>query len=310
MRHRIRLPPSLGPVFVLSDAVAAGVGRWRGSAPDLDRPFRSVRATSAPDTFLTLVECYRPRMREHHRLVGWTAVRLWGLPTPHRWTPLEPIEVAVPRDGASPHGPRVRGRRLDAGRAQTWIVHHVQVVDPIAAVFTVARDLSPDHTVVLLDALLSRADGYPGLLPGRPLIDHEEIARRLTAWHAFPGSARIRAALPHARTGAESPKETETRLLLRRAGLPEPVLQYEVCEGDRVVARLDLSYPELRIAIEYEGDGHRTDAVQWRRDIQRQRDLEDLGWIVVRLTQQDLRSGSASLVSRIRHAIASRTSRR
>ena len=87
------------------------------------------------------------------------------------------------------------------------------------------------------------------------------------------------------------------------AGMPEPVVQHEVFDGGRRIARIDLAYPELRIAIEYEGDGHRTDKEQWRRDIQRQRDLEDRGWIVIRLTQRDLHEGRESLITRIRRAI-------
>ena len=74
-----------------------------------------------------------------------------------------------------------------------------------------------------------------------------------------------------------------------------------------LIARNDLAYPELRIAIEYEGDGHRTDRTQWRRDIRRQRELEDLGWIVIRLTEHDLHDGLASFLTRIRRAIATRT---
>lgn len=72
---------------------------------------------------------------------------------------------------------------------------------------------------------------------------------------------------------------------------------------ERLVARVDLAYPELKIAIEYEGDGHRTDKRQWRRDIQRQRDLEDRGWTVIRLTELDL-ARPESVVARISRAIA------
>lgn len=303
MHHRTALPRHLGSVFLISDAIRSGVGTWRGSTPDLDRPFRAVRATEQPATFLELVRCYRPRLRPGHRLVGWSAVRLWGMPTFRRWTNAEAIQIAVPRDAAPPRGPRVQGRRLDVDRADTWQLHRVAVVDPLAAVLSVARDLTLQQAVVLLDALLSRADDYPGLVVGRPVITREQIEQRVASWRSFPGSSTIRKALPLAREGVESPKETETRLMLIDAGLPEPVVQHEVFDGGRRIARIDLAYPELRIAIEYEGDGHRTDKEQWRRDIQRQRDLEDRGWIVIRLTQRDLHEGRESLITRIRRAI-------
>lgn len=123
---------------------------------------------------------------------------------------------------------------------------------------------------------------------------------------ASPG-VRARAALPAVRATVESPKETETRLLIVAACLPEPVVQHEIRRDGMVIARSDLAYPELRIAIEYEGDGHRTDRNQWRRDIQRQRELEDIGWIVIRVTQLDLDDGGRMLLDRIRRAIASRS---
>ena len=134
-----------------------------------------------------------------------------------------------------------------------------------------------------------------------------EISRRLGEWGRFPGSGTIRAALPQARELVESPKETETRLLLVAGGLPEPTVQHEVWTDGRLLGRTDLAYPQWKIAIEYEGDGHRTDKEQWRKDIQRQRHLEGEGWIVIRLTQADLEAEDL-LVTSIHRAIASRTS--
>ena len=85
-------------------------------------------------------------------------------------------------------------------------------------------------------------------------------------------------------------------------------MQFEVKDGTRLIARTDLAYPHWRIAIEYEGDGHRTDKAQWRRDISRQRELEQRGWIVIRLTQLDLAKPEPFL-ARIRAAVAERSFR-
>ncbi|MBS1906149.1 MAG: hypothetical protein JST33_06190 [Actinobacteria bacterium] len=172
--------------------------------------------------------------------------------------------------------------------------------------FSVAGELTVDQAVVLLDALLTTADNYPKLLESRPVATRADIEERLRQWIRFPGRRTVLGALAQAREHVESPKETETRLLLVDAGLPEPEVQHEVRDGGRLIARVDLAYPRWRVAIEYEGDGHRTDAAQWRRDIQRQRDLEDRGWIIIRLTQLDLAEGAAALVDRIRRAITSR----
>lgn len=260
-----------------------------------------------PETFRAVVDCYLPRMKPRQRFVGRTAMRLWGLPLPLRWKETEPLEIAVPRDATPPRTARVKGRRLNAERAQSWTIRKAPVVDPVAAVFSCASELTVDQAVQALDAILTSAENYPHRVSGFPPTTRDDIAARLDLWRRFPGRATIVAALDLARQKVESPKETETRLLLVRHGFPEPAVQFEVFEGRRLVARIDLSYPDLKIAIEYEGDGHRTDPQQWRRDIQRQRELEDLGWIVIRLTQDDLTDGSEALLARIRRAVDARS---
>ncbi|MFE6735208.1 endonuclease domain-containing protein [Microbacterium sp. NPDC057650] len=308
MRHRIELPQHLGEHFSVREAQTAGIGAWRSSTPDLERPFRGVRSKKTPETFLARAECYSHRMRLGHRYVGATAMRVWGIPHPSTWTAKEPIHVAVPRETTPPKITGVKGRRLDKHRARTSRVHGLPVVDPIAAVFSTAHELTIAQIITALDAILTTCDNYPGLYSGKPLITIAEIEERLAEWTGFAGRGKVRAALPLARLGVESPKETETRLLLIGHGLPEPVVQHEVRDPGRLIARVDLAYPELKIAIEYEGDGHRTSKDQWRADIRRQRDLEDRGWIVIRLTQADLKpSGQQAFLARVRGAIASRT---
>lgn len=306
MRRRAALPRTLGTSFGVGAAAALGVGRTRRDADDLDRPFYGVRSMARPERFEDLVQYYHPRMRREHRYAGRTAVRLWGIPFAIAWSSEEPLDVAVPPDAAPPRTHRVKGRRLAESRACTWTVRGVPVVDPVAALFSCAAELTVDQMIVAIDALLTTASHYPGLGPGRPMTTRESLEERLRAWGRFPGSAVVRAAVPLARERVESPKETETRLLIIRAGLPEPSVQFGVCDEVRLIARVDLAYPAWKIAIEYEGDGHRTDKNQWRRDIRRQRDLEDRGWIVIRLTELDLADGGIALLARIRRAIAAR----
>ncbi|BBY89794.1 endonuclease domain-containing protein [Mycolicibacterium tokaiense] len=89
--------------------------------------------------------------------------------------------------------------------------------------------------------------------------------------------------------GAESPKETWLRLLIRRQGFPPVQTQIEVRdEHGSFVARLDMGWPDLKIAIEYDGDQHRRDRRQYVRDMRRREELDRLGWIVVRVVAEDL----------------------
>jgi len=307
MRHRIELPERLGTNFSLAEATAAGVGRWRRDTPDLHRPFHGIRSTAEPRSFAERIACHQPRMKPGHRYVARTAVRLWGMPHPKMWRIDEAVQVAVAPDRTPPRCRGVEGRRLAKHRAASFDIDGKLVVDPIAAVFGCADELTVDQAVIMIDALITRSDDYPDLRPRRPIVTLADVVEKLESWRTFPGHRTIRAAIPQVRRGVESPKETETRLLIVAAGLPEPVVQHEVYDRRRFIARVDLAYPELKIAIEYEGDGHRTSKEQWRRDIQRQRDLEDLGWIVIRLTQQDLGAGSGAVLARIRRAILART---
>lgn len=301
------MPERLGNSFHVRDAATLGLGRSRYEADDLARPFHGVRARTASATPLQRVGDVLPRLRPGQIVGGRTALRVWGYPFPFDWSPAEDVVIAVRTGGARPRTRGIQGRRLAAGRVRPVRLDGIPLMDPVAALFMCARELVVDQLVVLTDALITTAVNYPGLHDRRPLITPAEIDARCGEWGRFPGVAGVRAALSSAREGVESPKETETRLLLLAGGLPEPTVQHVVREGGRVVARVDLAYPALRIAIEYEGDGHRTSRAQWRRDIQRQRELEDLGWVVIRVTELDLADGGAPFLARVRRAVTSRS---
>lgn len=103
---------------------------------------------------------------------------------------------------------------------------------------------------------------------------------------------------------AESPAESWVRLFVIEAGFPIPVLQHDIVDGNgRVVYRLDLAWPELRIALEYDGaeahDGRQA------ADAERDTRLAARGWITVRVTADDL-ARPARLVIRLRDAFRQR----
>lgn len=120
------------------------------------------------------------------------------------------------------------------------------------------------------------------------------------------GLRQLRAVLALVDAGAESPKETWLRLLLIRSGLPKPTTQIRVVDGDWV-ARLDMGWEELKVAVEYDGDQHRTDRRQYRKDIRRLERLHRLGWIVIRVMAGD---DPADVLRRVRQALESRAHRR
>jgi hypothetical protein len=98
--------------------------------------------------------------------------------------------------------------------------------------------------------------------------------------------------------GAWSRPETLLRLLIVRAGLPVPALNAPVILQDRMTVYPDITWPEYRIALEYDGRWH--DAVGQRAsDSDRHERLVDAGWIVVRIRSVELFDQPSALVARL-----------
>lgn len=74
---------------------------------------------------------------------------------------------------------------------------------------------------------------------------------------------------------------------MRRAGLPPSEAQFRVFDQDGFIARVDFAYPELRLAIEYEGAWHGRPG-QLGKDRSRLNRLFEAGWRVVFVTAADM----------------------
>lgn len=120
-----------------------------------------------------------------------------------------------------------------------------------------------------------------------------------------PGRRRCLAALERMRIGADSVQETRLRLALVDAGLPEPALQVPAVPGDRFSPRADLGYPELKIAIQYEGETH-FGPEQQRADQRRDNVFHGEGWTVLRVNVEDHRDGFAAIVAQVAALLAAR----
>lgn len=102
------------------------------------------------------------------------------------------------------------------------------------------------------------------------------------------GVKAAKAALELIDGGAQSPKETWLRLLLLQAGFPRPQTQIAVRnEWGWAEAYLDMGWEDIMVAVEYDGDQHRTSRYQYVKDIRRLEMLERYGWIVVRVIAED-----------------------
>ncbi|KAA0096714.1 DUF559 domain-containing protein [Mycolicibacterium sp. P1-18] len=121
------------------------------------------------------------------------------------------------------------------------------------------------------------------------------------------GIRQLRRVLQLSDSGAESPQETRTRLVLTAAGLRPTHTQIEVYDAcGRFVARLDMGWRDALVAVEFDGAQHWTDPRQRSRDIDRIAELGELGWLVVRVSGEMLRRRPHVVVQRVRAALRER----
>ncbi|MDQ3738342.1 MAG: endonuclease domain-containing protein, partial [Actinomycetota bacterium] len=89
-------------------------------------------------------------------------------------------------------------------------------------------------------------------------------------------------------SGGESMLERRFLVIMRRAGLPRPVVQRIVRHDGRHVARVDFSFEQYRIAVEVSGKLGHSSPSERRKDAQRRNELLDLGMRVYEYTWSDV----------------------
>jgi very-short-patch-repair endonuclease len=120
------------------------------------------------------------------------------------------------------------------------------------------------------------------------------------------GAAVLRSLLQEWDPKAAPPESVlEARLirLLRRARLPEPVRQFEIRERRTLLARVDLAYPDVQLAIEADGYRFHSGRVAWQRDLNRRNALTSRGWRVIHVTWTDVTSRPDDVVTEVRRAL-------
>ena len=187
--------------------------------------------------------------------------------------PHTPIEILGVKCRAQP-GLIPRAERISSEDVTT--LAGLRVTTRARTGFDLARWRRRGEALARLDALMWHG--------GFALDEVEGIIER---YPRARGVRQLRDLLPLVDRGAASPRESITRLRLIDAGLPAPQTQIPVCEGGRVVAYLDMGWEEFKVAVEYDGDQHRTDRRQYVKDTRRIRMLEEMGWIIVRVIAED-----------------------
>jgi hypothetical protein len=171
------------------------------------------------------------------------------------------------------------------------------VTTPARTAFDIGR-----HTVERVRAI-QRLDALANAT-GVKVVDVEAL---MTAHPGMRGLTRLRAVLPLVDGGAESPQETDARLALIDAGLPAPQTQLEIFgEYGEFIARVDMAYESVKVAIEYDGPQHWTDPLVRQRDIDKGVALAELRWHVIRVSRDLLYHRRSTYVHRVSTALRER----
>ncbi|SOX53558.1 hypothetical protein MAAFP003_2232 [Mycobacterium ahvazicum] len=185
-------------------------------------------------------------------------------------------------------GVRVWEERIDGD--EIGVIDGMRVTTPARTALDLVRRYPLGIAVAAVDALAQATDVKPA--------DVDLLVER---YRGRRGLRAARTALELVDGGAQSPKETWLRLLLVSAGFPRPQTQIAVRnEWGWAEAYLDMGWEEIKVAVEYDGDQHRSSRAQYVKDIRRLEMLDRMGWLVVRVVAEDHRDDIIRRVSAAR----------
>jgi very-short-patch-repair endonuclease len=223
-----------------------------------------------------------------------SAARVYRLPVPERLSD-EHVTVFHKQDRRSPRGVCPH---LAPPSGRVLLLHGIRVSAPDQLFLEMATLVNLVELVVIGDALVRQARVTP-----------EQLVAAAAAWTGR-GAVLARRAASYVRRDVDSPMETRLRMLIVLAGLPEPQVNFKVCFADgRVRYRFDLSYPDLKIVVEYDGRQHRADLDQWDHDLDRDEWLADEHWKFVKVVSRGIYREPERTIERVRKAIVSRGGR-
>jgi very-short-patch-repair endonuclease len=253
------------------------------------RLFRGVYADAdLPDSFGIRIRGARLLVPPSAAFNGRTAAYLHGATELRDSASV--VEVAVPADVRFGPVAGMQVRRVALPASDVTSVATWRCTTGVRTALDIARWEPLPEAVAALDVLLARA-----------IVGKSELAEA-AASSTGRGARRIRQATGLADHRAESQPESRLRVLLALAGL-HAVPQFSVRDaaGD-VIGRVDLAFPEQRVAVEYDGAWH-AEPGQFAKDRRRLNRLVSAGWTVLHVTAADMRDPEG-LVARIRALVA------
>ena len=138
-----------------------------------------------------------------------------------------------------------------------------------------------------------------------------ELQRFIKEMPPFRGKSICRQAMTLVRPNIRSPAESSLRLGVQRHGIPDGrcnVVVPGITFRSGAAISLDIAWVEFKVGVEYDGDHHRTDKNQWRRDNDKRELLRHHHWIVIIATAANMADepSQAELAYRVGRQLALR----
>lgn len=285
----------------MSEAYASGIPRWCLQTSRYITPSRGLRLGKGDKPDLELLARLHTAVTPRCAVSHFTAALLWSMPLP---LDLEEeglsglIHVTRRQEVGRMKRRGVIGHRAPLLARDVRVLNGINLTSPEWTFVDLARHMGLASLVAAGDYLLARENPISSLDAIQEVIDRRPKVK---------GIRMAREALPLLRSGVDSPQESRLRVKILDAGLPEPVITQPIFdEYGRYISTPDLQYKEYKIALEYEGDHHRSDPVQWGKDIERDDRLRAMGWIVLKFSKVQMNAGWTHSERKIKDALQSR----
>lgn len=295
-------PEFLDSPFTVGQAQAAGITPGQLRHRDILRLSRSIR-TLAHDDDLPLALLTRPftALTGYSAASHATAFAIWQFPgfLPGASSTTLHIARQFPHTPARRSG--IQGHRTMFRDDEVVFLDGLWITTRARTWLDCARKMSIEELVVVADHLIRiPRETFEGRT--EPYATRAQLQALLARHKGTPGIPKARAALDLARVGSDSAQETKLRLACAYAGLPEPLLNMPTLLAGGVQRTPDQSYPEYKVATEYDGNTH-NDPRQVERDVDRADDYARAGWLEVRIMKRHMAHGAKEAVQKIRAAL-------
>jgi hypothetical protein len=205
----------------------------------------------------------------------------------------ELIDVLVPASRRRRDADFVRLHRTTHLPTRVWQLGPLRYALPARAVADAVRDLTSlrDVRAMVADAVQRSHCRVP------------DLSTELNAGPSV-GSKLFREALTDVADGIRSAAEGDLKDLLTKAGLPMPLFNAAIYDGDGTfIARPDAWWPERGVALEVDSHEWHLSPHDHTRTLERQRRMGKHGIVVLPFTPREIRTQPADVINTIRHAL-------